>query len=553
MQFDAKKRFTSSLDQKKKETNGNYRPVLPANLEKPTYLKDFSSNINAIISNVKRKRQNSQNVIDLRRENRTKESEQKKMSFQNSVPSIFQNLGLGKGKVASGQTVNKNTFSVEKRYEKKSQSTSNLKFKQPSKIDLILQKGTRIPSRGSSLNVKLEQKMMKLEGNGATGNIFQTDSSKQVKNLQQKYTASSELVGGFKPTINLNSNFFKGTRTKQLGFAKLAGKEKLVVAVIPAKEETVAKIDGELNSFVTKVKEFKGMGKYATSGSRTKPKVTSILSNKFPSRRPYYFDEFVAAHLSESNDNYFYQLHKVSMSQTLQSLRILSQINMKSYNPSGVPVTLPPLALSSSQPPYSPPSGQTLQTIIFDLDETLIHCNEDQNGPCDLRVPVIFPTGEKIMAGINIRPHSKEVLEELASHFEVIIFTASHSCYANPVVDYFDEKKIISGRLFRENCSQVAEGLYTKDLSVIRNRDLRNVVLIDNAVYSFILNLNNGIPIIPYYHNKKDTELLKLRDFLISLKGVEDVRPIVGKYFEWETFVKHGGEPEVLFKKLFDN
>lgn len=552
MQFEPKKRFTSSLEQKKKEIKTTSRPIFPVNLEKPTYLKDFSSNINAIISNVKRKRQNSQNVIDLRRENRTKEIEPKKLSFQNSIPTIFQNLGLGKSKVATGQTGTKNNLSVEKRYEKKSASTSNLKFKQPSKIDLILQKGSRAVVRGTSLNVKSEPKMMKLEENGSTGHIFQTESSKQVKSFQQKYAAGNEQIPGFKPTINLNSNFFKGTRTKQLGFAKLAVKDKLVVATIQ-KEDGTGKMDGELNSFVTKVKEFKGIGKYGTSGIRPKQKVTSILSNKFPSRRPYFFDELIAAHLTESNDNYFYQLHKVSMSQTLQSLRILSQINLKSYNPSGIPVTLPPLALRSSQPPYSPTSGQTLQTIIFDLDETLIHCNEDQSGPCDLRVPVIFPTGEKIMAGINIRPHSKEVLEELANHFEVIIFTASHSCYANPVVDYFDEKKIISGRLFRENCSQVAEGLYTKDLSVIRNRDLRNVVLIDNAVYSFILNLNNGIPIIPYYHNKKDTELLKLRDFLIGLKGVEDVRPIVGKYFEWDTFVKHTHEPEVLFKKLFDN
>ena len=552
MQFEPKKRFTSSLEQKKKEIKATSRPIFPANLEKPNYLKHFSSNINAIISNVKRKRQNSQNVIDLRRENRTKEIEPKKLIFQNSIPTIFQNLGLGKSKVVSGQTVTNNNFNVEKRYEKKCASSSNLKFKQPSKIDLILQKGSRAVVRGTSLNVKSEPKMMKLEENGLTGHIFQTDSSKQVKSFQQKYATGNEQIPGLKPTINLNSNFFKGTRTKQLGFAKLAVKDKLVVATIQ-KEDGPKKMDGELNSFVTKVKEFKGIAKIGTSGIRPKQKVTSILSNKFPSRRPYFFDELIAAHLTESNDNYFYQLHKVSMSQTLQSLRILSQINMKTYNPSGIPVTLPPLALRSSHPPYSTTSGQTLQTIIFDLDETLIHCNEDQSGPCDLRVPVIFPTGEKIMAGINIRPHSKEVLEELANHFEVIIFTASHSCYANPVVDYFDEKKIISGRLFRENCSQVAEGLYTKDLSVIRNRDLRNVVLIDNAVYSFILNLNNGIPIIPYYHNKKDTELLKLRDFLIGLKGLGDVRTIVGKYFEWDTFVKHTHEPEVLFKKLFDN
>lgn len=37
-----------------------------------------------------------------------------------------------------------------------------------------------------------------------------------------------------------------------------------------------------------------------------------------------------------------------------------------------------------------------LKTIIFDLDETLIHCNEDQESLCDTRVPVSFPTGDFI-------------------------------------------------------------------------------------------------------------------------------------------------------------
>lgn len=73
------------------------------------------------------------------------------------------------------------------------------------------------------------------------------------------------------------------------------------------------------------------------------------------------------------------------------------------------------------------------------------------------------------MAGINIRPYAKEIIEELSEFFEVIIFTASHSCYANPVIDFLDEKKLIKARLFRENCSQVGESLYTKDLKVIKN------------------------------------------------------------------------------------
>ena len=33
------------------------------------------------------------------------------------------------------------------------------------------------------------------------------------------------------------------------------------------------------------------------------------------------------------------------------------------------------------------------KTIVFDLDETLIHCNENINIPHDVKLPIKFPTG----------------------------------------------------------------------------------------------------------------------------------------------------------------
>lgn len=36
------------------------------------------------------------------------------------------------------------------------------------------------------------------------------------------------------------------------------------------------------------------------------------------------------------------------------------------------------------------------KTIIFDLDETLIHCNESVQIPGDVILPIRFPTGEII-------------------------------------------------------------------------------------------------------------------------------------------------------------
>jgi hypothetical protein len=37
--------------------------------------------------------------------------------------------------------------------------------------------------------------------------------------------------------------------------------------------------------------------------------------------------------------------------------------------------------------------------------------------PCDVKLPIKFPTGEIIFAGINIRPHAVDILRELSKNF----------------------------------------------------------------------------------------------------------------------------------------
>ena len=63
-----------------------------------------------------------------------------------------------------------------------------------------------------------------------------------------------------------------------------------------------------------------------------------------------------------------------------------------------------------------------------------------------------------------------------------------------------------------------------KDLRIFRDRDLANLILIDNSPYSFSPQIDNGIPIIPFYNNKKDRELVDLTRYLKKLRGVDDVR-----------------------------
>jgi CTD small phosphatase-like protein 2 len=74
--------------------------------------------------------------------------------------------------------------------------------------------------------------------------------------------------------------------------------------------------------------------------------------------------------------------------------------------------------------------------------------------------------------------------------------------------------------------------VYIKDLRIIKNRDLKDLVLVDNAVYSFGFQLDNGIPIIPFYNNKEDEELLHLINYINTLAYFNDMREQNAKAFQ---------------------
>ena len=49
-------------------------------------------------------------------------------------------------------------------------------------------------------------------------------------------------------------------------------------------------------------------------------------------------------------------------------------------------------------------------------------------------------------------------------------------------------------------------------------------MLVDNASYSFALQIDNGIPILPFYDSKEDVELKYLVQYLLEMQNVRDVR-----------------------------
>lgn len=67
----------------------------------------------------------------------------------------------------------------------------------------------------------------------------------------------------------------------------------------------------------------------------------------------------------------------------------------------------------------------------------------------------------------------------MAKYYEVVIFTASLSKYADPLMDILDEKRVAPQRLFREHCT-FHNGIFVKDMSKI-GRSLKDSLIIDNS------------------------------------------------------------------------
>lgn len=123
------------------------------------------------------------------------------------------------------------------------------------------------------------------------------------------------------------------------------------------------------------------------------------------------------------------------------------------------------------------------------------------------------------------RPGVDEFMRRMGEIYEVVVFTASLSKYADPVLDMLDIHRAVRHRLFRESCYN-HRGNYVKDLSQL-GRDIADTIIIDNSPASYIFHPNNAVPISSWFNDPHDTELTDLCPFLADLSNVDDVRAVL--------------------------
>ncbi|TWW56125.1 Carboxy-terminal domain RNA polymerase II polypeptide A small phosphatase 2 [Takifugu flavidus] len=130
--------------------------------------------------------------------------------------------------------------------------------------------------------------------------------------------------------------------------------------------------------------------------------------------------------------------------------------------------------------------------VVIDLDETLVHSSFKPISNADFIVPVEIE-GTTHQVYVLKRPHVDEFLQRMGELFECVLFTAS-----------------------------LSKGCYVKDLSRL-GRDLHKTLILDNSPASYIFHPNNAVPVVSWFDDVDDSELLNLLPLFEDLSRADNV------------------------------
>ena len=177
-------------------------------------------------------------------------------------------------------------------------------------------------------------------------------------------------------------------------------------------------------------------------------------------------------------------------------------------------------------------------TIIFDLEDTLVHISETLPN-AEVFIPVVTQDKKNKKLGLFKRPFIKEAISKLKDlNCEIFVWSSGSTEYANKIIDYIDpENEYFSMRLFRDQCYVSHKGLYIKDMRMI-NRDMDKCLIIDDHAYSFGFQISNGILILPYEGESTDTDLLTVASYVEYLLSTSDARQANNRHMRYDIYDK---------------
>ena len=137
-------------------------------------------------------------------------------------------------------------------------------------------------------------------------------------------------------------------------------------------------------------------------------------------------------------------------------------------------------------------------SLVLDLDQTLINYN-------------------KITNKIIFRPGLLSFLHSMKKIYELILFSYGTETYVNSIINHIEKnEKFFDFILYRQHVSFDENGEFFKNLNLL-NRNLKNIIIIDNNVKNFRYHKNNGICIKPFFGNfDEDKNFLNILTLILG-------------------------------------
>ena len=163
--------------------------------------------------------------------------------------------------------------------------------------------------------------------------------------------------------------------------------------------------------------------------------------------------------------------------------------------------------------------------VVFDLDDTLIHCHTKQPQRNKESIQQIIVDGNKYW--IELRRGMKESLQRLKQKYKIILYTASHANYANEIIKLIEQEDVIFSEVYSRNNCELKNGIFIKNIDLISKNYKRIVCIDDNPS---VWNESNNVYICKKYKGGFDDEFVRIEQLLSSCNVNDDVRDVIYEY-----------------------
>ena len=211
------------------------------------------------------------------------------------------------------------------------------------------------------------------------------------------------------------------------------------------------------------------------------------------------------------------------------------------------------------KPVYLPPSIHS-KLLVLDLDETLVHCCNFDHRVSESTISIPFKSstsGSSMFSGssvpsikINVRPGLDRFLRKASEFYQIVVLTASDRDYAHTVIKHVDPHQYICKILTRDACSYTKNGHLVKDLRIFSGRKIEDIILVDNTMRCCTPQQDNGIPILSFFNDSRDSELEDLLIFLLFLHGQANMPQFIRYYFKYYRY-DHSASALQLLEDIF--